>query len=46
MTMVEQFDLFSEQVSRDHLTMSHAPKTSKTKPPVVPVSEADVESPS
>lgn len=25
-TMAEQFDLFSEQVSRDHVTMSHAPK--------------------
>ncbi|MCL6654560.1 hypothetical protein A6R70_19960 [Agrobacterium rubi] len=35
-------DMVSEQVSPDHVTMSHAPKTSKATPTVVSVSEADV----
>ncbi|NTF08953.1 hypothetical protein G6L37_22775 [Agrobacterium rubi] len=35
-------DMVSEQVSPDHVTMFHTPKTSKAKPTVVPVSEADV----
>jgi DNA polymerase III epsilon subunit-like protein len=41
-TMAEQFDMFSEQVSRDPVTMSPTLKTSKAKPSVAQLDEADM----